>query len=226
MAKLRLKINNYQTIIKQKDQQAKSKRIEINRNKAQTINKQKQEISQLKADNQNLATQLQQAQQQVANLQQQINNHDCSCPNICCANGDYSKIKQQLENHKCPSVDNGELESLREEVKEKDQKIIELEQEIKTLKDKPPMVDNSEVERLLGVIEEKEVIIRELQTKEPQIIEVESGEVKELREMLVKQEQKIKRLHVIYLLLLGMSVIFSLAMISKKKNRRKYFNGD
>ncbi|CAG8844323.1 8215_t:CDS:2, partial [Racocetra persica] len=166
IAKLILKNQNYQQIIKQKDQQLKSKRIKTNRNKARLLNKQ----------------------------QTEINNHNCSCPKVCCANGDYVTIKQERDNyqqqindHKCPSVDN------------KDKQISALEKEIQILKDKPPVVDSSEVERLLGVIEEKEKVIRELEVKlaaaKPQILEVESGEVKELRNELVRQERGIKRLH-------------------------------
>ncbi|CAG8845653.1 21972_t:CDS:2, partial [Gigaspora margarita] len=170
----------------------------------------------------------QQEQQQVANLQQQINNHNCLCPNICCANGDYNEVKQQrdnyrqqLDNHTCPTTDNSELVRLREEVKEKAQKIAKLENEIKILKDKPPVVDNSEVERLLTVIEEKEQIIKELEVKlaktEPQIIKVESEEVQELRNKLVQQEKRITRLHVIYLLILSMATVIGLVSLIRSK---------
>lgn len=214
IAKLILKNQNYQSIIKQKDQQLKSKRVEINRNKSKLLNKQQAEISKLKSDNQHLQQQVQQAQQQAANLRAWKDSHVCVCPNICCANGDYAKVKQQLDNHICPTVDNSELERLRTEVKEKDQKIEQLEQEIKALKDKPPVVDSSEVERLLTVVVEKEQVIKELEVKlaktEPQIIKVENGEVKELRNELVRQEQKITRLHVIYLLILSVGALVSL----------------
>ncbi|CAG8619416.1 23864_t:CDS:2, partial [Gigaspora rosea] len=43
------------------------------------------------------------------------------------------EVKQKLDDN------NSELDSLRKEAKEKDQKIIELEQEIKALKDKSPV---------------------------------------------------------------------------------------
>jgi hypothetical protein len=122
-------------------------------------------------------------------------------------------------------VDNGELENLRQQVQVKDQKIAELEQEIRILKDKPPVVDNSEVERLLNVVEEKEKVIRELdvklQAKEPQIIKVESGEVQVLKNRLVKQEERITRLHVIYLLILSVGVLVSLVKLVRGKSRAK-----
>ncbi|CAG8644166.1 9012_t:CDS:2 [Cetraspora pellucida] len=128
--------------------------------------------------------------------EKQLDNNICVCPNICCANGDYNKIKQQRDNyqqqindHKCPSVANSELESLRADVEAKEKKIEQLEQEIEILKDKPPLVGNKqEVERLLEVI-------------------VESGEVAKLKNKLGQQEKRIERLHIIYLTLLGVSVL-------------------
>ncbi|KLL01923.1 MAG: hypothetical protein MRERV_94c005, partial [Mycoplasmataceae bacterium RV_VA103A] len=172
--------------------------------------------------------------QERDNYKLELDNHVCFCPNICCANGDYAEIKQQRDNyqqqindHKCPSVDNRELESLRAEVKEKDKQIEQLEQEIEILKDKPPLVGNKqEVERLLGVITEKEQIIKELEIKlqaQPREVMVESGEVAKLKNKLGQQENKIKQLHIIYLILLGVSALVGVGAVrlaGKKRLKR------
>ena len=182
IAKLILKNQNYQQIIKQKDQQLKSKRIEINQGKRKVINNLRKEIQQLQK-------QVQQEKNRADNLQVWKDNHVCFCPKICCVNGDYATIKQQLDNHECPTV------------------------------------DNSEVERLLTVVAEKEQVIRELEIKlamiEPQIIKVENGEVKELRNELAKQEKRIERLHLIYLLILSAAALVGVVNLVRSKIRGK-----
>jgi len=86
-------------------------------------------------------------------------------------------------------------------------------------------VDNSEVERLLTVVAEKEQVIRELEIKlamiEPQIIKVENGEVKELRNELAKQEKRIERLHLIYLLILSAAALVGVVNLVRSKIRGK-----
>ena len=164
--------------------------------------------------------------QERDNYKLQLDNHVCSCPKICCVNGDYAEIKQQRDNyqkqindHKCPSIDNSELENLRAEVEAKNKQIAELEQEIAILKDKPPIQNTTEIARLLEVVAEKEQIIKELEAKlvpnVPQV--VENGEIiQSLKNNLVRQERKIERLHVIYLVLLAISMIVGVGAASRK----------
>lgn len=139
--------------------------------------------------------------------------------------GDYNTIKQQLNNHTCPTVDSSELERLQKEVADKDKKIEQLEKEIEILKDKPPIVgDSSEVERLLGIIEDKEQIIKELEIKlqaQPQEIMVESGEIAKLKNKLGQQEKRIERLHIIYLVLLAISMMVGVGAKLAGKKRLK-----
>ncbi|CAG8553059.1 2883_t:CDS:2, partial [Cetraspora pellucida] len=191
------------------------------------------EIRQLQQDNQGLQRQLQQEKNRADNLQAWKDNHNCvGC--YVAAHADYDIIKQERDNyqqqindHKCPSVDNRELESLREEMRVKDKKIEQLEQEIEILKDKPPLVGNKqEVERLSGVITEKEQIIKELEIKlqaQPREVMVESGETAKLKNKLGQQENKIKQLHIIYLILLGASVLVGVGAVrlaGKKRLKR------
>ncbi|CAG8730111.1 543_t:CDS:2, partial [Ambispora leptoticha] len=131
--------------------------------------------------------------------------------------GIMSPIKQerddyqaQINSHQCPPVDHRELAA-------KNQKIAELEAEIRELKNKPPVQPENnpftEKESLLTIIREKEKIIQQLEVKlqeQPKEIikEVESGEIIQgLKNKLISKEQTIKQLHLFYLLWLGISVL-------------------
>jgi len=105
------------------------------------------------------------------------------------------------------------------------------------LKNKPPIQPaNSELnnlltekENLLAVIQEKVKIIQQLEVRlkkqVPQAVikEVDSGEIiQSLKDKLAKKEEKTKYLHLIYLLLLGMSILVSLARLVKKRRLKEH----
>ena len=128
----------------------------------------------------------------------------------------------EIKQHKCPEVDNTELENLRTELQAKDHKITKLEKEIKALKDKPPVQPtDSEKEAWLTILQEKEKFIQELKTElqaQPKevIKEVENlTTIQELKTRLAKQEKKIEQLHLVYLALLGLSFAVSVGLARK-----------
>ncbi len=136
--------------------------------------------------------------------------------------------------------------SLQDENASKDQKIAQLEQIIQELRDKPPVSpvnnfdksDNSPnqepnnflKEELLKKIQQNKEIITELQTQlknqSPQIIVKEMPvenltAIQQLKKELKSKERNIKQLHLIYLLILGVSVLASLTLIKKVRRAKK-----
>ena len=138
--------------------------------------------------------------------------------------------------------------SLQDENASKDQKIAQLEQIIQELRDKPPVSpvnnfdksDNSPKqepnnflkEGLLKTIQQQKEIITELQTQlknqSPQIVVKEMPvenltAIQQLKKELKSKERNIKQLHLIYLLILGVSVLVlaSLTLIKKARKTKK-----
>jgi myosin heavy subunit len=209
-----------------------SKNISIT-NLSEKLTRLKKELWKQNQANHKKKKQLQRTRLQVNQNQQKIADKD----NV------ISQLQQDYKNVK------HERDTYQTQLEGKDQKIAELEAEIRELKNKPPLppinnqfqkaevinnqesINNftSEKESLLTTINQQNATIKELQqqltlTTQPEIREVLKTDltaIRELQTQLRNKEQTISQFHLVYLLTLGVGVLLLVNMVRMLRKKRR-----